>query len=45
MPLIHACNSNDGLKNAAKMLEIEGYIPIILSDSLEGEASRRKKNG
>ena len=27
------------LKSAARTAEIEGYIPIILSDSLEGEAS------
>ena len=34
------------LKSAARTAEIEGYIPIILSDSLEGEASTEgKKNG
>ena len=27
------------LKAAARTAEIEGYIPIILSDALEGEAS------
>jgi glycerate-2-kinase len=31
------------LKSAARTAEIEGYIPIILSDSLEGEASTEGK--